>query len=188
MFNALRFSFIKLGYILYIPLKRSVIFLQSWTSTGYFSNSTSSSVTHCRFSPIIDSPCRQKAIATESNSSSECAFKASVHAAKSMLCFPGPINYLPVCTEPSPQQRHWFTKSYHRFPTTSTISTATQTSRLYSDANGKVAVVHIYQCPGSLWAYIVGQDLSDSKSNQLHVDISRFCFYSFWGILFYRFL
>ena len=51
-----RFSFIKLGYILLqIPLKRWVIFLQSWTSTGYFSNSTSSSVTNCRFSPIIAS-------------------------------------------------------------------------------------------------------------------------------------
>ena len=29
-------------------------FLQSWTSTGYFSNSTASFVTNCRFSPIID--------------------------------------------------------------------------------------------------------------------------------------
>ena len=45
-------SFIKLGWILQIPLKWWVIFLQSWTSTGYFSNSTSSSVTNCRFSPI----------------------------------------------------------------------------------------------------------------------------------------
>jgi hypothetical protein len=27
--------------------------LQSWTSTGYFSNSTDSYVTNCRFSPII---------------------------------------------------------------------------------------------------------------------------------------
>ena len=59
----LRFSYIKLGYFLYIPLKRSAIFLQSSTSTdnstgststGYFSNSTSSSVTNCQFSPIID--------------------------------------------------------------------------------------------------------------------------------------
>ena len=41
-----RFSFIILWYILYIPLKWSVIFLQSWrTSTGYFSNSTGSFVT-----------------------------------------------------------------------------------------------------------------------------------------------
>ena len=46
-------SFIKLGYILQIPLKWLVIFLQSWTSTGYFSNSTGSFVTNCRFSPII---------------------------------------------------------------------------------------------------------------------------------------
>ena len=36
-----------------MPLKWSVIFLQSPTSTGYFSNSTGSSVTNCRFSPII---------------------------------------------------------------------------------------------------------------------------------------
>jgi hypothetical protein len=48
-------SFIKLGYVLWIPMKWSVIFLQSWTSTGYFSNSTGSSATKChRFSPIID--------------------------------------------------------------------------------------------------------------------------------------
>ena len=52
--DILRFSFIKLEYILYFPLKWSVIFLQSWTSTGYFSNSTSSFVTNRRFSPIID--------------------------------------------------------------------------------------------------------------------------------------
>jgi hypothetical protein len=52
--DILRFSFIKLEYILQIPLKWSVIFLQSWwTSTGYFSNSTGSFVTNCRFSPII---------------------------------------------------------------------------------------------------------------------------------------
>ena len=51
--DILRFSFIKLGYILYTPLKWWVIFLQSWTSTGYFSNSTGSSVTSCRLSPII---------------------------------------------------------------------------------------------------------------------------------------
>ena len=42
----LRFTFIKLGYVLHIPLKWSVIFPQSWTSTG-------SSVTNCRFCPII---------------------------------------------------------------------------------------------------------------------------------------
>ena len=47
-------SLIKLG-ILYrqSPLNWSVIFLQSWTSAGYFSHSTGSSVTNCRFSPII---------------------------------------------------------------------------------------------------------------------------------------
>ena len=33
--------------------KWSVIFLQSWIWTGYFSNSTGSFVTSCRFSPII---------------------------------------------------------------------------------------------------------------------------------------
>ena len=51
--DILRFSFLILGYILWIPLKRSVIFLQSWTSTGYFSNSTGSFVTNCRFSSIV---------------------------------------------------------------------------------------------------------------------------------------
>ena len=52
--DSLRFSFIKLRYILlWIPLKWSVIILQSWTSTGYFSNSTGLSVTNCRLSQII---------------------------------------------------------------------------------------------------------------------------------------
>ena len=51
--HIIRFSFIKLGYILHIPLKWSVIFLQSRTSSGEFSNSTGSFVTNCRFSPII---------------------------------------------------------------------------------------------------------------------------------------
>ena len=47
-------SFIKLVYILWVPLKWSVIFLQSWwTSTGYFSNSTGSSVTNCWFSRTV---------------------------------------------------------------------------------------------------------------------------------------
>ena len=40
-------------FYIYIPLNWSVIFLQSWTSTSYFSNSTSSSVTNCQFSPIL---------------------------------------------------------------------------------------------------------------------------------------
>ena len=41
--------------ILYkIPLKWSVIFLQSPNSTGYFSNSTGSFETNCRFSLIIE--------------------------------------------------------------------------------------------------------------------------------------
>jgi hypothetical protein len=41
---------------------------------------------------------------------------------------------------------------------------------------------------GKCWAYIVGQDPSDSKSNQLHVNISQFLFiYSFEGII-YKFL
>ena len=40
-------SFIELGYILYISLKWLVIFLQPWTGTGYFSNSTGSCVTNC---------------------------------------------------------------------------------------------------------------------------------------------
>ena len=51
--DVLRFSFIKLRYILWIPLKWSRVFLQSWTSPGYFSNSTGSYVTNCRFSPNI---------------------------------------------------------------------------------------------------------------------------------------
>ena len=34
------------------------------------------------------------------------------------------------------------------------------------------------QCPGSFWAYRVGQDPSDSKSNRIHVDIFRICFHS----------
>ena len=51
--HILRFSCIKLGYIQEIPLKWSVILLQSWTSTGYFSNSTGSFVSNCRFSPTI---------------------------------------------------------------------------------------------------------------------------------------
>jgi hypothetical protein len=41
------------------------------------------------------------------------------------------------------------------------------------------------QCPGSFWAYIVGQDQSESKSSQLDFDIFRFCFQSFiWGLFF----
>ena len=52
--DILRFSFIELGYILRIPLKCSVIFLQSWTSTGYFSNSIGSYVTNWWFSLMID--------------------------------------------------------------------------------------------------------------------------------------
>ena len=52
--HILRFSFSKLGYILWIPLRWSVKFLQSWTSTSYFSKLTGSSATNCRFSPIID--------------------------------------------------------------------------------------------------------------------------------------
>ena len=48
-----RFFFINLRYILWIPLKWWVIFLKSWTSTDYFSNSTGSSVTSGRFSPFI---------------------------------------------------------------------------------------------------------------------------------------
>ena len=51
--DILPFFFIKLGYILQIPYKWSLIIMQSWISTGYFSNSIGSSVTNCRFSPII---------------------------------------------------------------------------------------------------------------------------------------
>ena len=52
--DILRFSCMKLGNIPSIPLKWPVIFLQSWTSTGDFSNSTGSTVTNCWFSLIID--------------------------------------------------------------------------------------------------------------------------------------
>ena len=38
------------------------------------------------------------------------------------------------------------------------------------------AVACRHQCLRSFWAHIVGQDPSDSKTNQLHVDIFRFCF------------
>ena len=47
--DILRFS----GYIPWIPLKWSIILMQYLTSTGYFSDSTGSSVTNCRFSRII---------------------------------------------------------------------------------------------------------------------------------------
>ena len=47
------FFFTKLGYILKIPLKWSVIVLQSWTSTGYLSNSTGSFETNYWFSLLI---------------------------------------------------------------------------------------------------------------------------------------
>jgi hypothetical protein len=36
-----------------------------------------------------------------------------------------------------------------------------------------------HHCMGSVWAYIIGQDPSDSKSNWLHVDIFRCCCNSF---------
>ena len=48
-----RVFFINLRYILKIPLKWSVNFLKSWTSTGHFLNLTSSSVNNCWFSPDI---------------------------------------------------------------------------------------------------------------------------------------
>ena len=48
-------SFIKLVYMLWIPLIWPVIILQSWTSTGFPSNSTGSYVTNCLLSPIIGS-------------------------------------------------------------------------------------------------------------------------------------
>ena len=51
--DILRFSFTKLGYILWITLKWSVILLQSGASIGYFSKSTGWFVTNYRFFPII---------------------------------------------------------------------------------------------------------------------------------------
>ena len=48
-----RFSFINLRCILETPLNGSVLFLKSWwTSTGYFSNSTSSSATKRPVLPV----------------------------------------------------------------------------------------------------------------------------------------
>ena len=45
------------------------------------------------------------------------------------------------------------------------------------------------QCPGSFWAYRVGQDPCDSKSSRFHVDIIfRFCYHSCEIYSFYRFL
>ena len=49
--------FIHLRCILWIPLNWAVILLRSAISTGYFPNSTRSSVTNRRFSPDID-PCQ----------------------------------------------------------------------------------------------------------------------------------
>ena len=37
----------------------------------------------------------------------------------------------------------------------------------------------MFQAVPGKFLSIVGQDLSDSKSNRLHVDIFRFCFHSF---------
>ena len=45
-----RLFFIDLRYILLISFKQSLIFMNSWTSTGYFSNSTGSSGTSGQFS------------------------------------------------------------------------------------------------------------------------------------------
>ena len=45
--------FINLEHILYIPWKRLVIFLKSWTLTAYSSSSTGLSVTSSWFSPFI---------------------------------------------------------------------------------------------------------------------------------------
>ena len=45
-------SLINVKYIPQIPLKQLEFFLKSWTSTGYFSNSASSSITRS-FSPTI---------------------------------------------------------------------------------------------------------------------------------------
>ena len=42
------FPLLNWGIFYEIPVKWSVIFLQSWTSTSYSSNSTGSSVTNCR--------------------------------------------------------------------------------------------------------------------------------------------
>ena len=51
--DVFRFCFNHLRYILEIPLKWSVPFLQSWTSTGYSSNSSGSSATNRWFFPDI---------------------------------------------------------------------------------------------------------------------------------------
>ena len=53
MLTSSSFPLSKWGIFYKIPLKWSVIFLQSGTSTSYFSNSTVSFVTNCRFSPKL---------------------------------------------------------------------------------------------------------------------------------------
>ena len=54
MLTSSGFPFSYFRYILYIPLRWPVSFLKSWTSTGYFSNSTGSSATNHRIFPDID--------------------------------------------------------------------------------------------------------------------------------------
>ena len=51
--GTIRFFYLNLRYIPWIPLKWSVILLKSWTAAIFPSNSTGSSVTNCRFSSII---------------------------------------------------------------------------------------------------------------------------------------
>ena len=41
----------------------------------------------------------------------------------------------------------------------------------YSVGFGQIRPKNLPKCPGSFWAYIVGQDPNDSKSNRLHVGI-----------------
>ena len=54
MLTSFGFAFTNSRCILYIPLLRSVILLKSWTSTGFFSNSSGSSVTSSQFSPFTE--------------------------------------------------------------------------------------------------------------------------------------
>ena len=53
MLTSFLLFFMDSRYILYIPLKRSILLLKSWSSAGYFSNSTGSSVTSAQFSLFI---------------------------------------------------------------------------------------------------------------------------------------
>ena len=92
--DILRFFYINLRYIPQIPLKWSVILLNTWTSTGYFSNSTGSSITLIEHSSstrqnvechtIVPTTCFQTKIIAPKDYSLECkSFTATSDKSKS---------------------------------------------------------------------------------------------------------